>query len=246
MGHVEIREEVSLERPTLIEGLLGVGLVGKIATDHVIAELDMTYFGFVRCPGLPRVAVYEAGDRETYPAVRLYASEAHDLVVLRSDVPVSPSQVDDFATCVTRWIAERDGMPVYVSGFPAEVEAEGSRELYGVATGNAETLLEDLDVQPPETDGVWSGPTGALLARADEVGMDAVGLIVESDPQFPDPEAACAYINQGVNPIAGVNVDDAGIRDHAEDIRSEKEQLAQQMGQTGDESSKAGPVGMYQ
>lgn len=31
MAHVEMHEEVSLQNPTLIEGLLGMGLVGKIA-----------------------------------------------------------------------------------------------------------------------------------------------------------------------------------------------------------------------
>lgn len=246
MGHVEIHEEVDLQNPTLIEGLMGVGLVGKIATDHVVSELGMTYFGSVRCPGLPSVTVYEAGDRTSYPPVRLYASEDHDLVALRSEVAVSPTEVADFATCVTDWLASENGTAMYVSGRPADVERGDDRELYGVATGAGDRLLADHGIDSPTTDGVWSGPTGALLARAEKTDMDTVGLVVESDPQFPDPDAACAYINQGVNPIAGVNVDDSGLRDHAEDIRREKEQLAQQMGESGDDSSRAEPVGMYQ
>ncbi|MFC7082596.1 PAC2 family protein [Halorussus caseinilyticus] len=129
---------------------------------------------------------------------------------------------------------------------PAEVEPDGERSLRGVATGDGERLLADHDIDPPATDGVWSGPTGALLARASEVELDAVGLVVETDPEFPDPEAACAYINRAVNPIAGLSVDDADLRAHVEEIRAEKEQLAHQMNESGDDSSRAEPVGMYQ
>lgn len=206
----------------------------------------MRYFASLRCPGLPRVTVYEAGTQLTYPPVRLSASEEHDLVALRSEVPVSPTEVADFATCITNWLEDEVGTAVYVTGFPGDVEIAGDRELYGISTGAGDRLLADHGIEPPTTDGVWSGPTGALLARAREVEIDAVGLLVETDPQFPDPEAACAFINHGVNPIVGVDVDDSGLQEHAEEIRGEKEQLAQQLGQSGDDSSRAEPTGMFQ
>lgn len=245
MGRVQIHEELTFQSPTLVEGFLGMGLVGQIAAEHVVEELDMTFFGSVHCPGLPQVTAYEEGDTRAYPAVRLYGDEKTDLVALRTEVPVSPSEVADFAACVTEWLADRNGTALYVSGFPAERD-DDERDLYGIATGDADRLLAANDIDPPPADGVWSGPTGALLARAGEVGLDAVGLVVESDPEFPDPEAACAYINRGVNPIAGVDVDDADLRDHAEEIRAEREQLAHQMNEPGDEGSRAAPAGMYQ
>ncbi|WP_158056074.1 proteasome assembly chaperone family protein [Halorussus halophilus] len=246
MAHVETHADVELDEPTLLEGMPGIGLVGKIATDHVISELEMVYFGSLHCPGLPQVAVYDSGSSNLYPPVRLYASEEHDLVVLRSDVAVSPTEVSEFATCVSGWIEEQQALPIYVSGLPTDVSGTEDRALYGVATGDAEERLAGHDIEPPATDGVWSGPTGALLGRAGEVDMDAVGLIVESDPQFPDPEAACVYINRAINPIAGVEIDDSGLRERAEEIRQEKQQFAQQMGQNNDDSSRVEARGMYQ
>lgn len=246
MAHVQTHADVELESPTLLEGMPGVGLVAKIATDHVISELEMTYFGSLHCPGLAQVAVYDSGSPQLYPPVRLYASEEHDLVVLRSDVAVSPMEVSEFATCVSGWLEEHQAFPIYVSGLPSDVTGTEERELYGVATGDAEERLAKLDIEPPVTDGVWSGPTGALLGHAGEVDMAAVGLIVECDPQFPDPVAACAYINRAVNPLAGIEIDDSGLRERAEEIRQEKQQLAQKMGQNGDDSSRVETRGMYQ
>ena len=37
-------EDVALDSPTLIEGFPGVGLVGKIAADHLIDSFEMTHY----------------------------------------------------------------------------------------------------------------------------------------------------------------------------------------------------------
>ena len=51
-----------------------------------------------------------------------------------------------------------------------------------------------------------SGPTGALLHCARTDGLTSVGLIVESDAQFPDPQAAKTLLTNGVTPISSVEV----------------------------------------
>jgi uncharacterized protein len=244
MSHIEILTDLELNSPVLIEGLPGVGLVGKLATDHVVDELEMTYAGHLTCPGLPQVTVYEEGNHTLRPPVRIYADEDRDLLALQSDVPVSPSSVSDFASCLTGWLSQHDVLPLYFSGLPMKVDKQ--RSLYGVTTGD-ESLLDEHDVEPPGDDGVWSGPTGALLSRAGETGQDALGFIVEADSNFPDPKSACALISRVINPIAGVDVDDAELRDHAQEIRQEKAQFAQHMNQTeDDDSSRAETFEMFQ
>ena len=58
MAHVEIhRDDIELDAPTLVEGLPGVGLVGKLAADHLVDALDMVHYGTARCDGLPEIAV---------------------------------------------------------------------------------------------------------------------------------------------------------------------------------------------
>lgn len=247
MGHVTVRSgAVDLDEPTFIEGLPGIGLVGKIATDHVVESLGMSHYGNVRCPGLPRVASYKADDRTLRPPVRLYVDEGRDLLALQSDVPVSPEVVADFADCLTKWLREESATPVYSSGLAGDLPDDGERRIYGIATGDGGRLLGEQDVPPPTEDGVWSGPTGALLDAARETDLTALGLIVDSDPQFPDPEAACVLIERAIEPIAGVDVDVGALRERAAEIREQKQVFAQHMNDAAAESSRVEPMRMFQ
>ncbi len=242
-----VDEDVALSEPTLVEGLPGVGLVGKIATDHVVDDLDMTYYASIDCDGLPRISVYEESSRELRPPVRLYADEDRDLVALQSDVPVSASAASDFAACISNWVEDHDATPLYMSGLPDQKETGEIPSLYGVATGEASDRLDEQDIDSPTERGAVSGPTGALLHEAGARDLDALGLIVESDPQFPDPEAARILIEHAINPIADIDVATTDLVDRAEEISEQKEQLAQRMQEADlDESSQAQSIRMFQ
>jgi uncharacterized protein len=68
-----------------------VGLVGKLATDHLAETFEMVHYANVHCEGLPPVATCEDGDHDMTTPVRLYADPERNLLALRSDVPVSPA-----------------------------------------------------------------------------------------------------------------------------------------------------------
>lgn len=245
MAQVEVHvDDLALESPMLAEGLPGVGLVGKLATDHLVRELEMDHVASCRCEGLPQVAIYQDGEQTVKPPVRIYADESNDLLALESDVPVSPSAAGNFASCVTGWFDERGVTPIYLVGMGAE--KDGVPEMYGVGTADGPALLTEHEIPTPDEMGMVSGPTGALVAEAEDEGLDSVGLIVESNPQFPDPEAARVLIQDGIGPLTGVDVDTEKLVEQAEEIADARNQLAQQMQQADDESSQAQPLGMYQ
>jgi uncharacterized protein len=244
MARIETHTELDLESPVLVEGLPGVGLVGKIATDHIVNSFEMEHFASCYCEGLPRVATYEAENHQIRPPVRIYADESRDLLALQSDVPVSPESSPSFATCVTGWFHDHDVTPICLSGLPAE--KDDVPKMYGIGTGDTSELLEEHDIDVPDQNGLISGPTGAILAEAGESGLDAVGLIVQSNKQFPDPEAARVLLLEGIEPIAGISIETDSLIEKAEEIADAKENLAKQMEQASQESSQAQPLGMYQ
>ena len=244
MAHIETHTSIDLDAPMLVEGLPGVGLVGKLAADHLVAEFDMTYYATCHCEGLPRVAIYEEGDHAVRPPVRIYADERRDLLVLQSDVPVSPNIATEFATCVTGWLADNDVTPVYLSGLAEE--KDGVPEMYGVGTGDGGALLDEYDIGPPTESGMVSGPTGALIAEASEQGLDGVGLVVQANAQFPDPEAARVLLTKGIEPLAGIDVDTDKLVEQADRVAEARERLAKQMQEAEEESTRARPLGMYQ
>lgn len=250
MSHAVVRNEhVRLKNPVFVDGLPGLGLVGKLASDHLIDQFGMTYYASIECPSLPPVAAYHENDHEVRPAVRIYADETRDLLALQSDVAVSPQIVSDFASCLTNFLVEHNALPLTFSGLSRAETADSTddRSVYGIATGTGGTILADLNIDPPSEDGLWSGPTGAILNLARFEGITSLGLIVETDPEFPDPEAACTLIERGIAPLAGIEVDVVPLRERAAEIREEKKVLADQMRQPeADESSKAESLRMYQ
>lgn len=238
-------DDVSLEEPTLVEGFPGVGLVGKIATDHMIEAHEMDHYANVHCDGLPRVAVYREDNRALTTPVRLYVDAENDLVALRSDVPVNPGAATEVAGCLESWFAETATFPIFLSGLGKE-KGEAPPAIYGVATGDGGDALDRADVGDPPEAGLVSGPTGAMLAESLERDRDAVGLVVESDPQFPDPEAARVLIRNGIDPIAGTETPTDGLVDQASEIREAKQAFAERMQQATEESSQAEPLKMFQ
>jgi uncharacterized protein len=246
MARVQIRaDHVELDDPTLIEGLPGAGLVGKIAVDHLVDSLGMEYYGAFHCEGLPEVAVYEGESSTVRPPVRLYADEETDLVALQADVPVSPTRASEFATCLTGWIDSNDVFPIYLSGLAEE--KDGVPDLYGIATGDAGTVLDETGIVPPRDGGMVTGPTGALIHRATEIDLDSVGLIVQTEAQFPDPEAARAVLEHGIGPITGIDIDTSRLVERASEIQKARERLAQRLQEANrDESTQVQPIRGFQ
>lgn len=245
---VEVKEHMDLELddPVLVEGLPGVGLVGKIAADHLVDEFGMDLYATVHCDSLAPVAVYHEGDRDVQAPVRVYAAPEEDLLVLQSDIPVNAEAVREFANCFTNWLVQSEVFPVYLSGMGTK-DRTSPPPIHGLATGDATGRLDDLDVDLPSESGVISGPTGALVNRAAERDLDSVALVVESDPQFPDPAASRVLIEHGISHLADVSVSVEDLVEHAEEIREKKEQLAAKMQQAQkEESSEAQPLRMYQ
>ena len=244
MAQIEVVRDMELESPVLVEGLPGVGLVGKIAADHLVRAFDMDHYASCHCEGLPKVAAYREDDPAVRPPVRIYADEGRDLLVLQSDVPVSPERATAFSTCVTGWLVEEDVTPIYLSGLPAE--KDGVPEMYGISTGDGDALLAEHDIAQPPESGLVSGPTGALLSEASQADLDSLGLIVQANKQFPDPEAARVLVVEGIEPIADIEVGTDTLVEQAEEISQARANLAKQMQQAEDESSQAQPLGMYQ
>ena len=237
-------DDVSLDSPTLVEGFPGVGLVGKIVVDHLIEHFDMDHYANVHCEGIPPVTTYQTDSSELVTPVRLYVDADHDLLALQSDVPIKPKAATAFANCVTGWFEEEAVLPIYISGLPRQVESEPA--LYGVGAGGGAERLTAAGIETPAETGLVSGPTGALLAHAVENDTTAVGVVVESDPQFPDPDAATAVIERGIEPIADLDVDTTELSDKAAEIEEARKRLLKKVQQASEENSRAEPIRMYQ
>ncbi|NEU55886.1 proteasome assembly chaperone family protein [Halorussus sp. MSC15.2] len=245
MAHVTVEKPgLSLDAPTLVDGLPGEGLIGKLVTDRLVSEFEMEYYAGAYCEGVPPVAAYRAGDSEVRPGIQLYADVDRDLLVLVSDIPVSTSSAPAFAGCLTDWLRDNDVTPIYISGLSnaGTDDEDGSRALYGLSIGDGDRLLDEADVAEPEHAGMVTGPTGALLNRTSDEDMDGVGLLVETDGSLPDYDAAQVVLERGIEPIVGIDVDTEAFSADAHELSAVAQSALQQLGGDGDGNSRAQPT----
>lgn len=246
MVEIRTRDDVSLDEPVLIEGMPGVGLVGKIAADHVLDQLDMVEYGEIVFDGPPTAVMFDRNDRGVKSAVRLFADPETDVVVLQSAIPFEVVQGGEFVTAFTDWVEENDVLPIYLSGVAAETEVGEVPDLHGLATGSADALLDDAEIPAPESVGFIQGPGGAFLFGAKEADMDSVGLMVESDPRFPDPQGAKVLIDKGIESIAGITIDTERLVEEAEEIMEQREALMERLREAAEGERTVSTRGMYQ
>lgn len=241
---IKIRNKVELDDPYLLEGLPGVGLVAKIAADHIIEQLDMDLYAEVYGRDLPHIAVFEEDERGIKPAMRMYVSAEHDLIVLKSEATVS-AQAGEFVHDFVDWMGEQDITPIFQLGLPSERD-EDDPELFGAGLGAGGDALDDAEIDTPPLGGGIAGPTGGLIYAAMEKDLDCIALTVQSHPWLPDPTAARVLIDSGIEKIVDFDIGTDQLTEAADQIREQEQQLAEMVkeAQRG-ETSQAYPTDMY-
>ena len=239
-----MRNEIDISEFYLIEGLPGVGLVAKIVTDYLVDLLEMETYAQVFDSDLSNVVVFEREDSDAKSAMRIMVNEEENILVLKSDSPISANN-NQLNLALMDWIDSNDLKPIFQVGLPLDVE-EGENHLFHIETGNFESSVKERLNKPPVAGGV-GGPTGALLNSALERNIDSLTLVVESDPNFPDPAAAKILIDKGIEPITGISVDTSNLRNSAEQIKDQKRQLWQRLKEMNrNDRSEAYPREMYE
>lgn len=203
--HIKVEEEPDLENPILIEGLPGIGNVGRIAAEYLIEQLDTEKFAELYSPHfMPIVLIHE-------DEVNLLKCEFHywknengnDLIFLIGDTQAGKDGNKGHFEVSERIIdfAEKLGVErvFTLGGFSTgevEEEIEGRPEVLGAVTH--ERLIEeflDTKINFEDTDsriGMIVGGTGLLLGMAKKKGIEGLCLMGETAgfPILTDPKSA--------------------------------------------------------
>jgi len=222
VGYIELvrLEEVKPKKPILIQGVPGLGLVGKIAASYLIKKFEakkiaVIYSDYLPLPdGSSGVRVEEDGIKP--PAYEIYLIEGgeRDLIVLTSDVqPMAFGQykvgelVLDFA--------QELGVTVVITmgGY-----VPGSPDVAGVfACTNDDEFMKTLESAgvKPLTGGYVTGAAGLLVGLADLRRITSACLLGTTSGAFPDPKAS-KMVLEVLNSLYGLNIDLEELEKEAE------------------------------
>ena len=218
--------DLQVANPTLIEGLPGHGLVAAIAVEQVREQFDLHHYGNVHADVLPPVASFDDGRiQDTF---RVYAGREPPVLTLQSEMPVSKDAFRPLARGVLATVAPEVDRAIFLGGMPAQSQTQIGR-VVGVATDAAmERQVTDAGVDLVEGQGTIGGITGALIRACYRRSIPAIGLFVRTNPFIPDPTAAKAVIEDGLEPLVPFEIETAPLDEQAEAVRSRLEQVARQ------------------
>ncbi|MGM0371232.1 MAG: proteasome assembly chaperone family protein [Halobacteriota archaeon] len=197
---VEYCTEVDLDDPVFVEGLPGVGHVGKLVAEHLIEEAESTLVARVYSEHFPpQVGIDEDGVANLAHA-ELYAieTEGRDLVVLTGDHQAGDNEGHYHLAAAFLDEAERQGADtVYaLGGVPTGELIEEYSVLGAVSEKSLREELEAVGVEfrSEEPTGGIVGTSGLLLGLGGRRGFDAACLMGETSGYLVDPKSARAVL----------------------------------------------------
>ena len=191
-----IKEELQIKprNPTLIEGLPGLGMVGRIATRYLIKQLKAKKFAYLYSPHFPYyVIVNKKGNaRLLRGEFRYWKNPAdHDLILFTGD---SQAQTIEGQYEIAETIldfASKHGVKTIITLGGYRKEAGEIPKIIATAT-DSETLERALranaSLSPPGNPIV--GTAGLLVGMAKLREIPTLCLLGETRGYLPDPKAA--------------------------------------------------------
>jgi len=214
------KKEIKYKEPLVISGFPGIGLVGSIASYHLLKNLKMEYVGYIEDPMIPEIMIVEEGI--AYPPVRVYARD--DLVIFFSDVMIPPELVYPMSVMISDRLKEiNPKMVVTLEGF-ASMTPEKS-----FLVSSSEKILNSVkDEEIPALQlGMIGGISGALMKCCNDRDIPAACLITETVGLRPDPRGASKII-ENLNKKYNLNADTEELIKEAENIEEKMKSLAKE------------------
>ena len=225
MDDIEIDEVATpeLDDPVLIEGLPGVGHVGKLAAEHLLEEFDGELVRRVYTTEFPpQVSVDGDGVAElTCAEFHAVETDGADLLVLTGDHQAGSNAGHYTLTTTFLDIAEEFGATraYALGGVPTGELVEEYTVLGAVSDADLieELKAADVEFRPDEPAGGIVGVSGLVLGLGGRRGFDAACLMGETSGYLVDPKSARAVL-EVLEAVLDFSVDYESLEDRAEEM----------------------------
>jgi uncharacterized protein (TIGR00162 family) len=220
---IEWLAEPDLQDPVLIEGLPGVGHVGKLAAEHVLEELDSEVVARVYSTHFPPQVSVEDGRTELAHAefTAVETESGPDVLVLTGNHQAQDTTGHYGLTDSFLDVAEEVGVErLFALGGVPTGELIEEYDVLGAATTDEQIeALEEAGVEFREDEpaGGIVGVSGLLLGLGERRGFDAACLMGETSGYLVDPKSAQAVL-EVLQEVIGFEVDFGSLEDRADEM----------------------------
>jgi uncharacterized protein (TIGR00162 family) len=193
---VFVEGEIKIKKPTMVEGLPGLGLVGKIAVDHLAKELKAKKFATMYSPYFPpQVMIQKDGTvdmiKNEFYYLRASRKEQSDLIFVTGNHQGATPKSHFEITGKILDIAELyDTQLIYTLGGYGTGRMSRKPRVFGAV--NNKSLKKPLEKAGVSFDrgGSIVGVAGLLLGQGRQRGIKAACLMGETHGQIIDAKSA--------------------------------------------------------
>lgn len=236
MDRLRITEHAKpkVKAPIFVEGLPGIGHVGKLAAQHIVDSQKATKWLTIYSTDFPpQVAVGDDGvirllkaEVWTLPAV----GTARPLVVMTGDAqPLTSHGQNELVEAVLDKLQPLDCTELYTLGGYGTGTRVDAPEVLAAATDKATaTKLRKMGLRLPGDDspgGGIIGASGLFLGLGAQRGMKGACLMGETNGYLVDPKAARAVLT-ALGKLVGRDFETAHLEDSAKELDRITSQLS--------------------
>lgn len=216
----EIKEK-ELNSPIIFAGFVGAGLIGPVAINHIITELDMEEIAVMRSKHLPPSTVFMKG-RLRHP-FRFYANKEGTVCAIVCEITLRLEGLYSLVASILDW-AEQNGSKeiVILDGVASD---EHDDKAYCAAEEDLVRTMADKDISMiPQ--GFITGIPGGILNECLVREIQGLTLLAKADKSYPDSAAAATLI-EALNRFYDMHIDTSELQKDSEQINSDFSELSQ-------------------
>ena len=212
--------ENNLKNPTIFVGFVGAGLVGTIAIDHMINELNMKQVGFLRSKHLPPSTVFMQG-RLRHP-FRIYSNNDGSVCAIICEIIISKDGIYNIAMAILEWAEQKGSNEIIVLDGVADSKHDG--KAFFAAEVDLCRVMEENDIKMiPQ--GFITGISGGILNECLIRKIRGVTLLAKADERTPDPIAAATII-EAVNRLYETEINTKNLKKQKKQLGVELRELS--------------------
>ncbi|OYT38747.1 MAG: hypothetical protein B6U89_05330 [Desulfurococcales archaeon ex4484_58] len=212
----------------LVLGLPDAGLVGSIASRHLVFSKKFAFIAEIDSPvRLPPITVVH--NSIPISPIQLYMSRDRRIVTLLSETPIPIHTIYPMINTIINYAREINiKYLISLSGIavPNRLQIEKPKVYWLASNSNARELIKETEIEELK-EGFVVGPYAVLLKEARRKGMSNLALFVESFLDIPDPESAAEALKV-LSSIINIDIDVKELLEEAELLKLKTRELMMQ------------------
>lgn len=238
---VVLEEVPEMEGPVMVQGLPGVGNVGRIAAKHMISTFQARKLGDLYSTAFPhQVKALPDGTARLMRNEIYHSTVQRDIVYLTGEMQPLPTDFRshyEMADTILDLCQRLDtDLIVTLGGHASGSEESSPRKVFGIASTQAlasHCAENGVEILKDGGDMPIVGASGLVPAMAAMRGMEAICLLGQTAGDLgPDSDAACAVLEK-LTSILGIELDLGEVPEAADDIQREMDDIFRKIERLG-------------